>query len=92
MDKVAFGLVKKAKSEDFLEGNCKVAWDRLVSKYAPHTTSSLLKLKSKFHNSKLESINKDPDEWIFHLEELQIRMTESGQKDNVSDKNFMIHV
>ena len=30
--KVAFRLVKNAKSEDFLEGNCKVAWDRLVSK------------------------------------------------------------
>ena len=65
---VAFGLVKNVKSEDFPEGNCKVAWDRLVSKYAPHTASSLLKLKSEFHNSKLDSIDKDPDEWISHLE------------------------
>ena len=40
--KVAFGLVKNVKSEDFLEGNCKVAWDRVVSKYALHTASSLL--------------------------------------------------
>ena len=68
--KVAFGLVKNVKSKDFLDGNCKVAWDRLVSKYAPHTASSLLKLKSKFHNSRLESIDKDPDEWISHLEGL----------------------
>ena len=44
--KVAFGLVKNAKSQDFLEENCKVAWDRLVSKYALHLASSLLKLKS----------------------------------------------
>ena len=29
--KVALGLVKNAKSEDFLERNCKMAWDRLVS-------------------------------------------------------------
>ena len=57
--KVAFGLVKNAKSEDFLEGYCKVAWARLVSEYAWHTALSLL--KSEFHNSKLESINKDPD-------------------------------
>ena len=70
--KVAFGLVTNEKSEDFPEGNCKVAWDRLVSKYAPHTASSLLKLKGKFHNSKLESIDKDPDKWISHLEGLQI--------------------
>ena len=56
--KVAFGLVTNMKSDDFLEGNCKVAWDRLVSKYAPHTASSRLKLKSEFHDSKLESIDK----------------------------------
>ena len=34
VSKVVFGLVKNAKSEDFLEGNCKVEWDRLVRKYA----------------------------------------------------------
>ena len=76
--RVAFGLVKNAKSEDFLEGNCKVAWNRLVSKYALHTASSLLKLKSEFHNSKLESIDKDPNKWISHLEWLRIQMNEFG--------------
>ena len=44
--KVAFGLVKNTKSEDFLEGNCKVAWCRLESKYASHTPPYLLKLIS----------------------------------------------
>ena len=72
VEKVAFGLVKNAKSEDFLEENCKVAWDRLVSKYALHTTLFLLKLKGKFCNSKLESIDKDPNEWSNHLEGVQI--------------------
>ena len=60
--------------------------------YALHTASSLLKLKSKFHNSKLDSIDKDPDEWISHLEGLQIEMNEFGQKGSVSDEDFMIHV
>ena len=60
--KVAFELVKNAKSEDFPEGNCKVAWDRMVSNYALHTASSVLKLKSEFHISKLDSIDKDPDQ------------------------------
>ena len=41
-----------------------MAWDRLVSKYALHTASSLLKLKRKFLSSKLDSIDKDTDEWI----------------------------
>ena len=66
--KVVSGLVKNAKSDDFLEGNCKAAWDRLVSKYALHTASSLLKLKSKLHNSKLEYVDKDHNKWISHLE------------------------
>ena len=54
-----------------------MAWDRLVSEYALHTASCLLKLKGEFHNSMLESIDKDPNEF--------------GQKGSVSDKDFMIH-
>ena len=30
--KVAFGLVRNVKSVKFPEGNCKITWDRLVSK------------------------------------------------------------
>ena len=65
--KVEFKLVKNAKSVDFLEENCKVVWNFLVSKYALHTASSLIKLKSEFHNSKLELIDMDLDKWISHL-------------------------
>ena len=70
--KVVFILVKNAKSEDFLEGDCKVAWDRLVSNYAPHTALSLLKLKREVHNNKLKFINKYHNEQIFYLKGLQI--------------------
>ena len=35
--KVAFSLIKNCKSEDFPEGNCRLAWERLVKKYEPHT-------------------------------------------------------
>ena len=66
--------------------------DRLVSKYAPHTASSLLKLKIEFHNSKLESIDKDPDEWISHLEGQRIQMKEFSQKGSITDEDFMIHI
>ena len=62
--KVVFELVRNVKSVDFPEGNCKISWDRLVSKCAPHTALSLLKLKSDFHNSRFESIEKEPDKWI----------------------------
>ena len=35
--KVVFGLVTNENSADFLEGYCKIMWDRMVSKYTPHT-------------------------------------------------------
>ena len=63
-----------------------------MGKYSLHTASSLLKLKSKFHNSKLKYIEKDLDEWILSLERLQILMNEFRQKGNITDEDFMIHV
>ena len=49
-------------------------------------------MKSEFHNSKLESIAKDPDGWISHLKGLRLHMNEFGQKGNVSDEDFLIHI
>ena len=54
--KVSFELVRNANSAGFLAGNCKIAWDRLVSKSAQQIASSLLKLMSEFHSSKFKSI------------------------------------
>ena len=63
-----------------------------AGKYGPYTASSLLKLKSEFHNSKLESIEKDPDEWILNLVGHRICLREFGLKGSVTDKDFMIQV
>ena len=57
--KVVIELVQNAKSQEFSEGNSKLAWDRLVNKYAPQTVASLLKLKNEFHNSKFKSAEKN---------------------------------
>ena len=49
-------MVKNSKTAEHPGGNCKIAWDRLVSKYAPKTAPSLLKLKKKFKkNQKRQS-------------------------------------
>ena len=90
--KVAFVLVKNAKREDFLEENCKVAWNRLVSKYAPHTALSLLKMKHEFQKRKFESVDNAHDKWISHLEGLRLQMNEFSQKGSITDKDFIIHV
>ena len=39
----------------------------------------------------MESVDKDPDKWISHLEELRIQMIEFGQTGSIT-KDFMIHV
>ena len=90
--KVAFGLVKNGKSAYFPKGSCKIEWDRLVSKYAPHAALSLLKLKCKFHKSKLELMEKNSNQWISNLEGLQICINEFGQKGNITEDDFMICV
>ena len=67
--KVVFCLAHN-KNPEFPGGNCKIAWGRLISKYPPHTALSLLKLKNKFHNSKLDLVGKNPNKWISNLEEI----------------------
>ena len=67
---VAFGFVHNATSQEFPKGNCTNGRNGLINTWAPHFASSLLKLKSEFHKSKLNSIGKGPDEWISNLDGL----------------------
>ena len=78
--KVAFSLVKNCKTAKYPEGNCKLAWDRLVAKYSPKTAPSLLKLKKNFANSQLESVDKHPDEWMTELESLRNEIEQFEQR------------
>ena len=74
--KVAFSLVCNTKSPEFPKRNFKIAW--IINVYAPHTALSLLKLMSKFHNSKVDSVEEDLGEWISNLEGLGIFMAGFG--------------
>ena len=67
-------------------------WDRLISKHAPHTASSLLKLKSEFRISKLESMEMNTDEYILTLEGLRVRTSKLSLKGNITDEDFMINI
>lgn len=90
--KVAFRLVKNCKSSAYPEGNSKLAWDRLVAKYAPKSTPSLLKMKKKFENSKLSSAEIDPEEWISELEGLRTEIESIDSSSAMSDKDFMVKI
>ena len=89
--KIAFSLVKNCKTIEYPEGNCKLAWDRLIAKYAPKTAPSLLKLKKQFANSNLTK-EVHPDEWITELESLRNEMNGISLSSKMTDQDFMIHI
>ena len=71
-----------------------MAWGRLKTKHAPKTSPPLLKLKEKekFVNSKLEDLDRNPDEFITELEGLQSDMEDIHITTTMSDLDFMILV
>ena len=68
--RVAFELVHGSRTTDNPDGDVRLAWKRLVSKYEPKTAQSYIKLNKKFVTSKLEDTLTDPEEWITELEAL----------------------
>ena len=90
--KIAFRLVKNCKTSEYPEGNCKMAWDRLVAKFAPRSTPSLLKLQKEYENSKLESSTRDPEDWISELEGLRIDIELIESSSAISERNFMVKI
>ena len=92
--KIAFNLVDNCTTTDQPDGNCRVAWERLVHKYAPKTAPSYIQLKKDFANSKLLSAHTDPDEWMTDLECLRSEMNKvkiSGKTD-MSEVDLIIHI
>ena len=61
--KVAFSLIKNCKTAKYPEGNCKLAWNLLVTKHSPKTAPLLLKSKKKFAISQLESVETHHTSW-----------------------------
>ena len=92
--RIAFNLVDNCVTDDQPEGNCKIAWERLVHKYAPKTAPSYIQLKKDFANSKLRSADANPDEWMTDLESLRTEMNKvkiSGKTD-MSEVDLIIHI
>ena len=88
--RVAFNLVRLAKTLDLADGDAKLAWARLQNKYATKSAPSLMALKKEFTNSRLVDKKGDPDVWIRNLEDLKVKMETQGSK--ISDVDFMIHI
>ena len=71
---VAFGIFETSVSSDLPDGDAKMAWNSLHSKFMPQTSANKVQLMAKFANSSLKSWKKDPDSWINDLEILSLRI------------------
>ena len=66
--KAAFGIIEHCKTSKYLDGNCKMAWDRMIANYVPKMTLSMLQLEKEFEISKFENVEKDLEDWVSDLE------------------------
>ena len=88
--RVAFDYVRMSKTDDYTDGNCKMAWDRLKAKFESKQAPTRLLLRKEFYNKKLNSIEDDPDEWITELEDLRLRMKAAGSR--LTDIDLIEHI
>ena len=63
-----------------------------MAKYAPKSLPSLLKYKKKFENSKLDSAEKDPEDWISELEGLTVDIESIDASSAISDRDLMVKI
>ena len=68
-------ISKECKKWRFSEGELQGGMEQ---EYAMHRASTLLKLKSEFHNSKLESIDNNPNDLVFIWKGLEFEQTNSA--------------
>ena len=87
-------MVDNCSTADQPDGNCKLAWDRLVNKYAPQTAPSCISLKKSFANSTLADATEDQDNWITELECMRTEMNKVkiGGKSDMTDVDIIVHV
>jgi hypothetical protein len=67
-DDISFNIVVEARSKDFPDGDCALAWEGLMRTFEPTTSASKVALKKKFTQTKLGDPNQDPTVWITELE------------------------
>ena len=91
-DKIAFGIVKNAKTEDLKRGDAKMAWERLKTRYEPNTGTELLALNKEYMSMELDDLKKDPEDFITDLDELRTRMADDPFNEVIKDKSFMLHI
>ena len=91
--KLAFLLVKKARTAGLPNGSLYEAWKNLKGRYEPTGIASAEDVIDEYRDCKLEP-NQDPEEWIATKDEIRLRLQlEYGKKDYEDDdfKAAIVH-
>jgi gag-polypeptide of LTR copia-type len=89
-DDISFCIVDEAKTEEQPDGDLFMAWKGLMDMFELSTPSTRLALKKEFQNSKLTSVDADPDVWITELELLRKRL--KSLKVEIEDEDFVMQL
>jgi hypothetical protein len=87
--RVAFVIVKNAKTKGLPGGDLLLAFTRLKTKFEPGNTPQLMKLTKEFHSKTLAK-NQDPDIFITELEALCMKLAELDHEN--TNQALIIHI
>ena len=87
--KIAFAVVKSAKTKQVPGGNLRLAYLRLKEKFEPNTAPQLVTLTDKLHTLKLKP-GQDPAAFITELEALKVRLSDMDYE--VTDKTLILRI
>ena len=85
--RLALKNLKRSKLPGYESGNASDAWRRLKLKYESHSVPTQSKLEESFYSATC-SPRTDPEDYITYMEELRIRIHESGA-EHISDTRLI---
>ena len=89
-DNVIFGIIEESISQQFPEGNARVAWEALCNKFEPKTGAAKVQLKHQFQTSTHNDWTEDPETWINSLELIRRKLKVLGT--TIDDEDLMLHI
>jgi hypothetical protein len=87
-NKVAFNIIRRCKTKDYLDDNGEIGWERLKNKCKLVYVSSMLELEKQFRDLLLKR-GQDPEVWITELEDLCVKL--ENMSSCITENQLMIH-
>ena len=89
-DDVSFNAVDTAVSTIYPDGCAETAWKRLVTRWEPATLTTVFEIESEFAKSRLQDVDKNPEEWITELEYFRYKIIDLG--GNMTAERMIGHI